>query len=236
MTDRFARQSTLGWVTLLTVGVSLLVIAATLVRRDRLGVADFGSISHSATPSASVAPGSSSVASPFSSTAPSPSLSTRPSPASAIVASSPPSPPVRVQIPVLGVRALVVPVHTTNGVLGVPEDPQQLGWWAEGAQVGAPTGTVTIDGHVDSAAAGEGALFQVGSLRGGETILVTTASGHTFRYAVTARRSYLKARGLPADLFGTAGQPRLVLITCGGPFDRSAGSYLDNIVVVAMPL
>jgi hypothetical protein len=26
-----------------------------------------------------------------------------------------------------------------------------------------------------------------------------------------------------------------VLITCGGPFDRAAGSYLDNIVVFAAP-
>jgi hypothetical protein len=223
MAGRFARRVTVGWVTLLCVGASLLLIAATMVVRDRLAPGDFGSISSRTnssrtTPFASAAPSGSSVAAPSA------------------MAPSAGSSPVRVRIPALGVLALVVPVHTTNGVLGVPADPQQLGWWAEGAQVGARAGTVTIDGHVDSAAAGEGALFHVGSLRGGETVLVTTASGRTVRYAVTARHSYLKSGGLPAELFRTDGQPRLVLITCGGPFDRQSGSYLDNIVVVAMPV
>ena len=29
--------------------------------------------------------------------------------------------------------------------------------------------------------------------------------------------------------------PRLTLITCGGEFDRAAGSFRDNVVVVAEP-
>lgn len=49
------------------------------------------------------------------------------------------------------------------------------------------------------------------------------------------QRVYRKTDGLPADLFATAGAPRLVLITCGGTFDRAAASYLDNIVVFAAP-
>ena len=28
---------------------------------------------------------------------------------------------------------------------------------------------------------------------------------------------------------------RLVLVTCGGPFDQAAGHYRDNIVVTAVP-
>jgi len=46
---------------------------------------------------------------------------------------------------------------------------------------------------------------------------------------------YEKAGGLPADIFAQDGPARLVLISCGGPFDRTAGSYLDNIVVFAVP-
>jgi Sortase domain len=127
-------------------------------------------------------------------------------------------------------------MHAVNGVLGVPVDPQRLGWWADGAPVGAGTGTVAVDGHVDSAAAGPGALFHLTSLRPGAVVLVTTTSGQTYRFAVTARRSYLKTRGLPADLFRTDGPPRLVLITCGGPFDATSHSYLDNVVVFATPV
>jgi hypothetical protein len=29
---------------------------------------------------------------------------------------------------------------------------------------------------------------------------------------------------------------RLVLVTCGGPFDASTGNYLDNIVAFAVPV
>jgi hypothetical protein len=46
---------------------------------------------------------------------------------------------------------------------------------------------------------------------------------------------YVKADGLPPELFSAGGAPRLVLITCGGPFDPTTGSYLDNIVVFAAP-
>ncbi len=31
------------------------------------------------------------------------------------------------------------------------------------------------------------------------------------------------------------GRPRLVLVTCGGPFDRVAGHYRDNVVLTAVP-
>jgi len=30
--------------------------------------------------------------------------------------------------------------------------------------------------------------------------------------------------------------PRLALITCGGEFDGSTGHYVDNVVVVAVPV
>jgi hypothetical protein len=61
---------------------------------------------------------------------------------------------------------------------------------------------------------------------------VTTAHGDSFSYRVTARNSYNK-NGLPPALFATDGPARLVLITCGGSFDRSTLSYQDNVVVCA---
>jgi hypothetical protein len=38
-----------------------------------------------------------------------------------------------------------------------------------------------------------------------------------------------------ADIFTFEGPSRLALITCGGEFDRSIGSYLENYVVTAVP-
>lgn len=92
-----------------------------------------------------------------------------------------------------------------------------------------------IDGHVDSATTGPGALFGITELRPNDLIALTTASGQQRQYAVTGRRVYIKSHGLPSSLFATTGTPRLALITCGGPFDRATGSYLDNIVVFALP-
>jgi len=38
------------------------------------------------------------------------------------------------------------------------------------------------------------------------------------------------------DVFARTGKARLVLVTCGGPFDQRSGHYKDNIVVTAVPL
>ena len=155
-------------------------------------------------------------------------------------ATLPPSPvalaePAALTIPAQGVRATVLPVVASHGALGVPDDPAQVGWWTGSALPGASTGSVVIDGHVDSATAGPGALFRIADLRTGDLILVTTTTGDRRSYTVAGRRAYLKAGGLPPDLFAATGPPRLVLISCGGPFDRATGDYLDNIAVFAVP-
>ena len=144
-------------------------------------------------------------------------------------------PPTALAIPALRVQATVVPVDSASEILGVPADPAQVGWWTGSALPGATSGSVVIDGHIDSAATGPGAFFQLADLHIDDLLIVTTATGDRRNYAVTGGRTYLKTDGLPPDLFATTGPPRLVLITCGGSFDRSTGSYSDNIVVFATP-
>jgi hypothetical protein len=54
-------------------------------------------------------------------------------------------------------------------------------------------------------------------------------------YRVQAKQTIVKQR-LPVDqLFARDGQPRLVLVTCGGPFVPALSSYRDNVVVVGEP-
>jgi len=144
-------------------------------------------------------------------------------------------PPTALAIPALRVQATVVPVDSSGEILGVPADPAQVGWWTGGAPPGAASGTVVIDGHIDSATTGPGAFYQLADLHIDDLLIITTTTGDRRNYAVTGRRTYLKANGLPPDLFATTGPPRLVLITCGGSFDRSTGSYSHNIVVFATP-
>ena len=67
--------------------------------------------------------------------------------------------PATLTIPSLSVEASVKPVDVVGGELQVPEDPQTVGWWRSSAAPGAEGGSTVIDGHIDSAAAGLGALL-----------------------------------------------------------------------------
>lgn len=198
-------------------GLTLLTVAAITMAHDRRLPQDFG---------ATTAPR-------LSRLAPSRPTPARTSPAPATPALL--SPPAALTIPALHVHAAVVPVGVSHRVLAVPADPAQVGWWTDSVLPGATAGSTVIDGHVDSAAAGPGALFRLGDLQTGDPVAVTTGTGDRRTYAVTGRRVYVKAAGLPPDLFTTTGAPRLVLISCGGPFNYATGSYLDNIVIFAVP-
>lgn len=143
--------------------------------------------------------------------------------------------PARLRIPAIGVNAPVVPVGVAaDGTLGIPAGPAVVGWWAGGSSPGRTSGATVLVGHVDSAARGPGALFRLQQLRPGSVVTVT-AGGRTWRYVVRAVRAYDKARLPAAAVFGQQVTPRLVIITCGGPFDAATGHYLDNIVVYAVP-
>jgi len=141
--------------------------------------------------------------------------------------------PVRLGLPSLRVPAAVQGVVSTGGVLGVPTDPARVGWWTGSVRPGAAAGSTVLDGHVDSAVSGAGALFGLAGLNAGDLVRVTDARGRDWTYRVYARQVYRKHQGLPAALFSTTGPARLVLITCGGPFNAAARSYQDNIVVFA---
>jgi hypothetical protein len=143
--------------------------------------------------------------------------------------------PQFLEIPALALRAPVQAVYVDPaGALGVPSDPRVVGWWAAGPQPGAATGTAVIDGHVDTAAQGPGALFRTSSLRPGDEVLVRGQT-RVLRFRVTALREYSKTLLPAAEVFSRTTAGRLVIVTCGGPFDKRAGHYRDNVVVYAVP-
>lgn len=157
-----------------------------------------------------------------------------PPPESALspVVTAPAGPPTRLRVPVIGVDAAVVPVVVDPaGALGVPDDPRVVGWWNAGARPGAAAGPVVLDGHVDTYRDGPGALFHLADLLPGDEVLVDTAEGG-FRYVVHAVARYPKGT-IPAEVFAP-GPPRVVLISCGGTFDRRLRHYADNVVVGAV--
>ena len=144
--------------------------------------------------------------------------------------------PVRLRIPAIGIDAPVEAVGVDDkGDMAVPEKVQQIGWYRFGAAPGSVAGSVVMSGHVDSAQQGLGAFARLGDLRSGDPITVSDAAGHRVRYRVVGREAFDKATAPMSALFSRGGAARLTLITCGGNFDSSIRSYLDNIVVTAVP-
>ena len=149
---------------------------------------------------------------------------------------APASTPIRVQIPALGVDSAIIPVGVDdNGQLEIPEDVQTVGWYRFGRAPGATRGSAVLTGHVDDHLQGAGALADLGSLQPGDTLTVTDATGTSRTFSVLSREGWHKGE-VPLDrLFDRGGDPRLVLITCGGSFNTSTLGYDDNIAVTAVP-
>jgi hypothetical protein len=144
--------------------------------------------------------------------------------------------PVRVRIPVLRIDAALVPsaVDVANGVLGVPQDIRRPGWWRDGAVPGDRAGAILVAGHVDSASRGAGAFYGLQSARRGTRVELRMRNGRRKEYRVVSVRLMPKEK-LPTDIYSRRGRPRLVLVTCGGPFDEATRHYRDNVVVTAVP-
>lgn len=126
----------------------------------------------------------------------------------------------------------------SDGTLAVPDDPAKVGWWTGGALSGERYGGVVLAGHVDAQHYGRGVLAEMLNVQAGAVITVAGSQpGMQQKYRVTRIQRIPKARlAADTDVFAQNVTQRLVLITCGGPFDRQAHHYRDNIVVIAEPI
>jgi hypothetical protein len=146
--------------------------------------------------------------------------------------------PTRLELPGLagGISAPVDVVGVSpQGDLSIPDDPNRLGWWDGGAAPAANTGTVVIDGHVDSDDYGDGFFVNLRRLQAGDPIALTDAAGSRTSWTVVEVGEYPATSLADTGVFTQQATPRLALITCGGPFDRIAHRYLNNLVVYAVP-
>jgi hypothetical protein len=141
--------------------------------------------------------------------------------------------PVRVRVPAIGVDSELLRLGTDPaGVLVPPDDPDRAGWFTGGAVPG-DVGPAVVAGHVDSVD-GPAVFSRLGELGPGTEVLVDREDGTTARFAVTGVGRYPK-RDFPTEsVYGPTPRAELRLVTCGGEFDRSARSYLDNVVVTAV--
>jgi sortase (surface protein transpeptidase) len=139
--------------------------------------------------------------------------------------------PVRVTIPAIGVDASLVPVGIRDdGAMQTP-DFGLAAWYDRGPKPGQP-GPAVVLAHVDSKANGPDVFYRLRELKAGDQVTVHYADRST-TFAVTGSEQTDKTKLPAGKIWNDAKTPVLRLITCGGEFDRKAGSYLDNIIVYA---
>ncbi|MFD6548253.1 class F sortase [Streptomyces sp. SAS_267] len=144
--------------------------------------------------------------------------------------------PQRVDIPSMGVQAPVVARGLDGrGAIDPPpfDQPGVVGWYAAGARPGA-AGTALMVGHVDTETR-PAVFYRLSTVKPGDTVRVMRDDGTVAEFTVD------DVQVLPRDHFDArqaygvreSGRAELRLITCGGTFDRTDGSYTANVVVSA---
>jgi len=142
--------------------------------------------------------------------------------------------PLTIRIPAIEVDAPVMEIgKNADGTIQVPplDEHNLTGWYRYGPAPGQ-RGPAVILGHVDSLT-GISVFYYLKDLHKGDRVYVTLADGKVAAFAVDGVQKVAKDAFPTSATYGKAHNPSLRLITCGGPFDRTTGHYLDNIIVYA---
>lgn len=140
--------------------------------------------------------------------------------------------PTNVRIPAISVATTLEPLALgTNGALTTPSY-SDAGWYADGTVPG-DIGPAVIAGHYDAATINTPSVFyRLGDLKPGDTIQVER-KGAWLTFVVDSVQSFPQSSFPSALVYGPTPDAELRLITCGGSWDASTSSYVDNVVVFA---
>ena len=163
-----------------------------------------------------------------------PTASGTPKPTTPLVLAA--SAPSAITIPSIGVQSTLVQLGLNpDKSIEVPplDDPDSKAGWYKYSPTPGQVGPTVILGHVDSAKYGPGVFFKLGALQPGATVEVTLTDRIVAVFTVDKVVAYPKSAFPSTAVYGTIDHPGLRLITCGGTFDPTAGSYESNIVAYA---
>ena len=144
-----------------------------------------------------------------------------------------PAVPVRVDVPSLKISSSLESLGLLpDGTMKPPTKFGVAGWYADGTRPGA-VGPAVIAGHIDSLD-GPGIFLDLGRIKVGASIVVTTKSNQKFQFTVTDVKQYPKKNFPVAVVYGPTPVATLRLITCTGSFNYATHHYLDNLVVTSV--
>jgi hypothetical protein len=144
----------------------------------------------------------------------------------------PPAPgarPARVVIPRIGVDNPLVPVglHPDKSLV-VPDQAHVAGWYTGRPQPGA-TGPAIIAGH-NQWGGRLGVFYRLHTLSPGDTVEVHNDDGSVVRFEIERLEQHPKSAFPTERVYGRTDRAEVRVITCGGHFDRSRGSHVDNVI------
>ncbi|MER6101696.1 class F sortase [Streptomyces sp. NPDC001832] len=142
--------------------------------------------------------------------------------------------PTRLQIPSLAIKAPFTGLSIgAAGHLDAPppNDSNLVGWYKDGVTPGE-RGTAIVAGHVDTKT-GPAVFLQLQFLKPGATVDITRADGSVATFEVDSVETFSKAKFPDKRVYSDTSSAQLRLITCGGPYNRTAKHYEDNVVAFA---
>lgn len=145
-------------------------------------------------------------------------------------------PPTELRYERLGIAVPVDAVGVADGQMEIPPDASRAGWYRFGPGLEANSGDIVIAAHAGSSITPRGPFYDLREADPGDEVTVTSSDGEDVRFEVVTVEQEAKTTLDMTDYFGRGGQPRLVLITCGGRWDEARDSYDDNIIVTAVPV
>lgn len=120
-----------------------------------------------------------------------------------------------------------------NGEMEIPA-ATEVGWYRWSPSPGH-AGSSVLAAHIAFDGL-DGAFRNLDNVDVGAVFTIQFDDGSERSFEIVERAQYGKT-DLPFDrVFAKDGDPTVVLITCGGDFNRAASSYEDNVVAYARPL
>jgi LPXTG-site transpeptidase (sortase) family protein len=147
--------------------------------------------------------------------------------------------PSEIRIPELGIRAQIQPVGMLDEqTMQVPRDISVVGWFDASAFPASEVGHAVLVGHRDGVDDPNGVFRRISELSKGDTVSVVDLGLRRSVYRIKGTRVLSRTQFAEesASIFADDGVHRLILLTCGGAYDRERGGYQSTVVVTAEPM
>ncbi|MGJ6981670.1 sortase domain-containing protein [Aestuariimicrobium soli] len=128
-------------------------------------------------------------------------------------------------------RSALVDLGLDGGAMETPSNPDLAGWFTGAHTPGGP-GTSVVVGHVTWNRRPT-VFYKLGQLTVGSRVQVARKDGTTATFTVRKVGTFAKSAFPNGEVYSPDPAPRLILITCGGAYDRATSSYDSNVIVWA---